>query len=172
MSYRSLLQKSRRMTKSLNMRKILLFITLAGLFSCTCLPQIPPQYLLADENCEAYLPNYLQAVSVLDNCEGATLTQEPLSGTVLDAENPYVRITITATDLSGNTDTEKFDVFLWDTIAPQIIWDYIPGDTLTYHRNDIDLLIESVEKYRTYLDISDTIVDSLIWKTLIVHYPQ
>jgi len=96
-----------------------------------------------DNNCEAFLPNYLEAVSVLDNCGGAVLTQEPLPGTILDANNPYYRVTITATDLSGNTDQEKFDVFLWDTIPPQIIWDFIPGDTIAHRRNDIDLLIDS-----------------------------
>lgn len=125
------------------MKKLLLFITIITLISCTCLPQIPPQYLYADENCQAELPNYLEAVSVLDNCGNATLTQEPLPGTILSANNPYFRITITATDLSGNTDVEKFDVFLWDTIPPVIIWDSIPGDTLVYRRNDIDLLIDS-----------------------------
>jgi len=142
-----------------------LFIPLLFLLvSCNCLPQIPPQYLPADNNCEAFLPNYLEAVSVLDNCGGAVLTQEPLSGTILDANNPYYRVTITATDLSGNTDQEKFDVFLWDTIPPQIIWDFIPGDTIAYHKNDLDQLIESYEAYRTHLG------DTAIRKSFTVYY--
>ena len=103
--------------------KKFIFPLMLILVSCTCLPQIPPQYLYADENCEAFLPNYLPAVSVLDNCEGAVLTQEPLSGTVLDAANPYVQVKITATDISGNTDIERFDVLLVDTIPPEIIID-------------------------------------------------
>jgi len=142
-----------------------LFIPLLFLLvSCNCLPQIPPQYLPANDDCEAFLPNYLEAVSVLDNCGGAVLTQEPLSGTILDANNPYCRVTITATDLSGNTDQEKFDVFLWDTIPPQIIWDFIPGDTIVQRRNDIDMLIDSYETYREHLG------DTAIRKSFTVYY--
>lgn len=151
------------------MKRLIFLTCVLTLIGCTCLPQIPSQYLYADKNCEAFLPNYLPAVSVLDNCEGAVLTQEPLSGTILDAANPYVQVKITATDLSGNMDIERFDVFLWDTIAPQIIWNSIPGDTIAYRRNDIDLLIDSVEKYRAYLGIVDT--NTITWKTLKIHYP-
>lgn len=103
--------------------KRLFFPLMLLLVSCTCLPQIPPQYLYADENCEATLPNYLPAVDVLDNCGNATLTQEPLPGTILNADNPYVQVKITATDISGNTDVERFDVMLMDTIPPEIIID-------------------------------------------------
>ena len=146
------------------MKRLIFLTCLLTLIGCNCLPQIPPQYLPVDNNCEAFLPNYLEAVSVLDNCGGAVLTQEPLSGTILDANNPYYRVTITATDLSGNTDQEKFDVFLWDTIPPQIIWDFIPGDTIAYHKNDLDQLIESYEAYRTHLG------DTAIRKSFTVYY--
>lgn len=147
------------------MKKLIFLTCLLTFIGCTCLPQIPPQYLYADENCEAYLPNYLPAVSVLDNCEGAFLTQEPLPGTLLDAANPYVQVKITATDISGNTDIERFDVLLFDTIPPQIIWDSIPGDTIPIARvNDIDILIDSYETYRTHLG------DTAIRKSFTVYY--
>ena len=134
------------------MKKVLLFITLAALISCNCLPQIPTQYLPADENCEAVLPNYLDYVSVFDNCQGGTLTQIPLPGTVLTESNPWITVTITAKDLGGRTDMEQFITVLDDGIAPQIIWDSIPGDTIPVaHINDIDLLFESVDEYRAYL---------------------
>ena len=152
------------------MKKIILFFGIATLISCTCLPQIPPQYLWANTSCEAYLPNYMVYITVINNCGDATLAQNPVPGTILDITNPAVEVILTATNSFGNTDIERFDVFLWD--APEIIWDSIPGDTILVaeRRNDIDLLIESVAEYRDYLGY-DTIVDTLTWKTLTIHYP-
>jgi len=144
-----------------------LFIPLLFLLvSCKCLlPQIPPQYLPADNNCEAFLPNYLEFVSVWDNCGNAAKTQEPIPGTILDANNPYYKVTITATDIFGNIDQSKIDVYLWDNIPPQIIWDSIPSDTIPIARvNDIDKLIESYETYRTHLG------DTAIQKSFTVYY--
>lgn len=111
------------------MKRIIFLISLLTLIGCKCLlPQIPPQYLQANNSCEAYLPNYLQYISVLDNCDNAILTQEPLPGTILSVANPYYKVKITATNIAGS-DIEQFDVFLVDVI-PEIIWDSIPGDTL------------------------------------------
>ena len=93
------------------------------LVSCNCLPQIPIQTIYADENCEAILPNYLPDITVLDNCEGVILTQIPLPGYILNAANPYTEVIITAKDISGNLDVERFDVVLIDTIPPEIIMD-------------------------------------------------
>jgi len=151
------------------MKRIIFLLGLLALISCTCLPQIPPQYLQANARCEAYLPDYTEYVHVRTNCTEASLVQEPPPETVLDITNPMVEVTLTATNLFGNTDIEKFDVFLWD--PPQIIWDSIPGDTIPIveRRNDIDLLIESVEKYQEYLGIVDTNI--VTWKTLKIHYP-
>jgi len=157
------------------MKRAIFLISLFTLISCTCLPQIPPQYLYADGDCQAELPNYLQAVSVLDNCGNATLTQEPLPGTILDASNPYIQVKIVATDISGNTDIERFDVLLMDTIPPEIIIidsTLFNNTTVFYHKNEIDLLIESVKKYRDYLGVNDIIADPFIWKTLKIYYNE
>ena len=126
------------------MKAILLFIMVAALFSCNCLPQIPTQYLPANASCEAYLPNYLPYVSVFDNCQGGTLTQIPLPGTILSEANPWLTVTITAKDLGGRTDTEQFTAILDDGIAPEIIWDSIPGDSIPVaQKSDIDVMINS-----------------------------
>lgn len=162
------------------MKKITFLLCLLTLIGCRCLPQIPPQYLPANNSCEAYLPNYLEYVSVINACGDATPIQEPVPGTILSITLPHVEVTITATNSFGNTDIERFDVYLW--AAPQIIWDSIPGDTIPAmaKENDIDLLIESVEQYRAHLGINDydsiatiaaTIADSITWKTLKIHYP-
>ena len=105
------------------MKKTILLIGFFILIGCTCLPQIPTQTVYADENCEAVLPNYLQYFDIKDNCRGAVLTQDPLPGFKLTADNPYKQVTILATDISGNTDKETFDVILLDTIPPEIIID-------------------------------------------------
>ena len=107
------------------MKKLTFFLLIVTLVSCRCLPQIPIQIIYAGENCEALLPNYLQWISVRDNCEDYTLTQFPLPGTILSATNPYQEVVITAKDISGNIDIEKFDVILMDTVPPEIIIDSI-----------------------------------------------
>ena len=145
------------------MKKLLPLLLI--LVSCNCLPQIPPQYLPADNNCQAVLPNYLDYVSVFDNCQGGTLTQDPLPGAILSEVNPWLTVTITAQDLGGRTDTEQFTAILDDGIAPEIIWDSIPGDTVPItHRNDLDALIESYETYREHLG------DTAIQRFFTVYY--
>lgn len=105
------------------MKKLFSFSVLVLLVSCTCIPQIPPQTIYADQKCEGTLPNYLEFFNVRDNCPGATLTQDPLPGVILDASNPWIIVTIEAKDISGNTDRERFDVVLLDTIPPELIID-------------------------------------------------
>jgi len=151
------------------MKKLLLFIVLATLIGCSCWPQIPPKYLPANSSCEAYLPNYIDSVSVINPCGEATLMQDPVPGTILSATTPSVEVTLTAINSFGNTDEEKFSVFL--TVMPEIIWDSIPNGPIppvTERRNDIDLLIESWETYRAHL--GDTIVYDTIWPTLTLHH--
>lgn len=132
------------------MKKLLLFFALGTLLSCSCLPQIPPQYLPANRSCEAYLPNYLVFISVINNCGDASLSQDPIPGTILSAALPEVEVTLTATNSFGNTDIERFDVYL--VAYPEIIWDSIPGDTIPVAaRNDIDLMFDAVDTYRAYL---------------------
>jgi len=147
------------------MKKLIVFLIIAGCYACTCWPQISTQYIQADENCEGVLPNYLEFVTVKDNCQEITPTQDPLSGTILDAANPWVTVTLEAKDAFNNTDQKKFDVILIDNAAPELIIDSLGfTDTIAYHRNDIDELIKSYREYRAHL--GDTILADLTWKSL------
>lgn len=158
------------------MKKVIVFLIVAGFYACNCLPQIPTQYLPADQNCEAVLPNYLIYVSVFDNCEVGTLTQDPLPGTVLNESNPFVTVTITAQDLGGRMDTEQFTAVLDDGIPPEIIWDSIPGDTIpqpVVQTDGIDEIIRKREEIRAYHATMGRVPerDTVAWRKLEIYYP-
>jgi hypothetical protein len=154
------------------MKRVIIFLIVAGFYACNCLPQVPTQYLPADANCEAVLPNYLLYVSVFDNCQGGTLTQHPLPGIKLTEGTPWVTVTITAKDLGGRTDTEQFIAVLDDGIAPEIIWDSIPSDTIPLpiadNVNELDETWDSYVTYRAHL--GDTIMQDSTWKPMKVWY--
>src|SRR5256885_5430023 len=78
--------------------------------------------LNASANCQALLPNFLSRVTVSDNCtpvESINLQQAPAPGTTLTLGSHAV--TITATDLAGNSATRTFTVAVADTTPPVII---------------------------------------------------
>ena len=151
------------------MKKLIGFLIVAGIMACNCLSQIPTQYLPADTNCQAVLPNYLDYITVQNNCSDIPPTQYPLPGTILNADNPWVTVIITATNIGGLQDVEEFQVRLTVKEPPEIIWDSIPGDTIAYIRNDIDRLIDAHEEYRAHLGDMDN-TDTITWKKLIIHY--
>lgn len=156
------------------MKKTLLIFGFFAAIGCKCLPQPPPQYLEANASCEAYLPNYLEYASVINNCGDAALDQEPPPGTILNAATPAVEVTLTATNAFGNTDVSKFDVYLW--ASPKIIWDSIPGDSIppvADYENDIDLLIKRREEQIAYLATKGIVPerDSITWRQMPIHYP-
>jgi len=154
------------------MKKVIIFLIVAGCYACSCWPQqVPPQYLPANLSCEAYLPNYLEYVSVINPCGDATLMQNPVPGTILDVTNPHEEVTLTAINSFGNIDEEKFDVFL--TAMPEIIWDSIPSDTIPLppvvdNVNEIDTNWDSYVTYRAHL--GDTIKQDSTWKPLKYWY--
>jgi len=134
------------------MKKLIIFLVIAGCYACSCWPQIPTQYIQADQNCEGVLPNYLEFVTVKDNCQDITPTQDPLPGTILDAVNPWITVTLEARDAFNNIDQKKFNVILTDSISPELIIDSLGfTDTIAYRRNDIDLMFDSADMYRAYL---------------------
>ena len=102
------------------MKKLIGFLIVAALVGCNCMSQLPLQIVYTGETCEAPLPDYRDRVPVRDNCDGWTLMQSPLPGTLLNAANPFVEVTLMATDFSSNTDKVEFDVVLMDTIPPVI----------------------------------------------------
>jgi hypothetical protein len=100
--------------------KRLLFILSIFFMGCTCIAQIPPQYVYVGEDCTATLPDYLNQVTVRDNCQLDTIFQTPGVGYILDAVNQNVQVTITARDAFGNETNMSFEVTAIDTIPPII----------------------------------------------------
>lgn len=115
-----------RLFKNINlifiiMKKTIYLLTIF-LLGCKCLtPQnLPIQIIDAGPNCTAPLPDYKHFFTVRDNCGFVTLIQDPAPGLILTSENPYIKITMIATDFSSNTAKVFFDVLLVDTIPPVI----------------------------------------------------
>lgn len=76
--------------------------------------------------CDFTLLNYATLSSVLDNCSGYTIDQLPLPGTVVNPST--TNITLTVTDLGGNTDVCAFNLVVFETELPTI---NCPGDIST-----------------------------------------
>ena len=71
----------------------------------------------ADENCETALPNYINDISVEDNCDlDVEVIQNPVAGTIISGETNNV--TITATDENGNFEEINFNIEVNDTSNP------------------------------------------------------
>jgi hypothetical protein len=76
--------------------------------------------LAADANCSSQLGTYA-ATSVSDNCNpNPTVTQSPVSTTVLSGHNFVQTVTLTANDGNGNTASCTFTVTLKDVTPPSI----------------------------------------------------
>lgn len=76
----------------------------------------------ADTNCQGAVPNVLSVVLVTDNCTPAnqlSLVQIPPAGTVLPSG--LYSITVTATDLAGNSSNVVIPLQIADTTAPTIL---------------------------------------------------
>ncbi|MFN0032501.1 MAG: HYR domain-containing protein [Flavobacteriales bacterium] len=76
--------------------------------------------LTMDDNCNAYLPDYLSTLSIYDNCNEpfAYVYQSPGAGSITyDGDI----VTIEAMDAHGNDTICSFPVYLIDDIAPQIV---------------------------------------------------
>ncbi|MBN1187651.1 MAG: DUF2341 domain-containing protein, partial [Bacteroidales bacterium] len=85
--------------------------------------------LYLDNSCEITIPDYITLITATDNCDGdVTITQYPAIGST-----PYgvdtIEFTLYATDDWGNVDSCKFNVYAWDTTAPELLT-CVTGDTL------------------------------------------
>jgi len=80
-----------------------------------------------DNNCLFSVIDYKSRVVVFDNCDTSfTISQSPTVGSIVNADTV---ITLTVTDLSGNSSSCSFNLNLLDTINPVIS---CLGDTLDY----------------------------------------
>ncbi|MFN8398034.1 MAG: HYR domain-containing protein, partial [Bacteroidia bacterium] len=78
-----------------------------------------PQTLAVGTNCTVSLPSYSSVVTATDNCTSApALVQSPSGGTILGIGSTTV--TMTASDLSGNTTTCSFAVAILDNAPPSL----------------------------------------------------
>lgn len=82
----------------------------------------PPQSAIANENCQAILPDFTVGVSASDNCTATpalTITQSPQAGTVVSTG--VTNVLITVTDESGNEVNCATSFTVSDTTSPVII---------------------------------------------------
>ena len=82
----------------------------------TC-PEDKTEYL--NNNCEFIIPDYRSSISVYDNCDPApSVFQSPSAGTILSGDGTLQPVTITSTDISGNTSSCIFNIILLDNTPP------------------------------------------------------
>ena len=92
---------------------MLLFAALNG----CCVAQIPTQFIIANDSCEAFLPDYTLAVVVRDNCCVEQIVQTPDPGITLVPGVDRI-VTLIGYDCYGNSNTMTFDVIVIDNVAP------------------------------------------------------
>lgn len=77
------------------------------------------QFMEADDNCEAGLPDFTGDVTATDNCDSELdITQSPVAGTLVSLG--INTVTLTVADGAGNTDDISFDVTVEDITKPTI----------------------------------------------------
>lgn len=77
------------------------------------------QILVAGENCNANLPDYIGDVEATDNCDATLdITQSPATGTTISGATNT--ITLTVTDDAGNTAQVSFNVSVDDNTNPVV----------------------------------------------------
>ncbi len=90
--------------------------------------------------CQFTLMDYTSLVTVSDNCNSISLTQNPTAGTAISGNTTVI---ITATDNGGNTSSCSFDIIPSDTSPPiascqDITVQLDPDGTITISPIDID----------------------------------
>lgn len=101
--------------KSIVTFNVLITDTIKPVFAST----ISNQILLPEGNCEVLLPDFTHLATVTDNCDTSfVITQQPIVGTVIsDSLNT---VTLSASDIAGNSDKTSFNVQVTDTLKPSI----------------------------------------------------
>ena len=120
------------------MKRLGLFVLAVLLYGCSCLAQIPPQYVYVDSDCKAVLPDYHGLVIATDNCELADIAQFPVPGTEILTTT---MVEMKAIDVAGNEASVFFNVMLLDTIPPNIM---VNPDWTGYTTSEIG------DMYRTF----------------------
>ncbi|HRF40301.1 MAG TPA: HYR domain-containing protein, partial [Saprospiraceae bacterium] len=79
----------------------------------------PTQTLVLGSACSAALPNYTSLATANDNCGVQSVMQSPAAGTLVSGAG-NMSVTLTVTDINGNTNTCTFTVTKVDNTAPTI----------------------------------------------------
>lgn len=74
-----------------------------------------------DASCNFTVPDYTGLTTATDNCGTATVTQSPISGTILSGHGTVQTITLTANDGNGNVNNITFDITLKDVTPPTAV---------------------------------------------------
>ncbi|MFO7790832.1 MAG: T9SS type A sorting domain-containing protein [Bacteroidales bacterium] len=90
------------------------------------------QVLIADNNCQSTLPDYIAMCTIQDNCDNEpSVQQTPPAGSIVSGAVNSVQIL--AEDEAGNVSSHSFNVEVQDTTAPlitSILNDMIIGDSI------------------------------------------
>ena len=73
-----------------------------------------------DETCSFTMLDYTLSATYSDNCGPVTLTQDPMSGTMVTTNVMGETVTITATDKYGNSTTCTFTIYPLDQTPPAV----------------------------------------------------
>ncbi|MCB0760673.1 MAG: HYR domain-containing protein [Flavobacteriales bacterium] len=73
-----------------------------------------------DNNCEYALENIASWATITDNCTVSSITQYPPIGTLISLSDGDVEVTLTATDVSGNSNEATVTIHLSDGISPEV----------------------------------------------------
>ncbi len=114
--------------------------------------------LAADENCEQFLPDLTEEISVTDNCDtDIQIVQVPAEGTTLGLGDTVV--TLTATDDEGETDVCTAVVTVIDVHGPDIVscnfdMTLVADENCEHVAPDIAGLVSAVDNCDSDVDVS------------------
>jgi hypothetical protein len=106
------------------MKKLFLFL-FASMLLCQCacvLSQIPPQNIYLGSGCTVALPDYKPYTTVVGSCDGVTLIQTPVAGTIYTNTTKTVSVVLKATTGAGKILQTSFVVNVNDTITPHFVF--------------------------------------------------
>ncbi len=111
----------------------------------------PSQNIEVGKNCESRMPDFRAAATLTDNCNPAliSITQTPLSGSLITGAGTIETVTLTADDGQGNVMQCSFEISTVDVRAPSL---ECPNfSTLTLDAN----CEASLEDYKNLATVSD-----------------
>ncbi|MDX1651071.1 MAG: HYR domain-containing protein [Brumimicrobium sp.] len=119
---------------------------------------VPDQVETADASCNAQLSDYSSLLSSSDNCDAPgdlVITQSPATGSFISGPTT---VTITVSDLSGNSRSCDFQVIIDDQLAPSIL---CPSDTIVnvnanceYPAPDLTGVVNGTDNCSSFADMT------------------